>query len=85
MTFTIENKFVTKDLNIIINTCIYMTEKFEFELKGQIEEIFKKKIWKSGGAKTPSITIPKKYLEGKEEVQLIIVKKPDGNYAIVIQ
>ncbi len=57
----------------------------KFELSGEVVEMVKKSVWKSGAAKTPVISLPREYVSDKEEVQLIVVKKGDGSFAIVIQ
>jgi putative transposon-encoded protein len=66
-----------------------LTEKsimgMKFELSGEIVEMFKKRIWRSGGAKTPAVSIPREYLGERDEVQMIVIKKDNGSYAIVIQ
>ncbi|GEM_PF-6978033 len=57
----------------------------KFELSGEVVEMFKKRIWKSGGAKTPAVSLPREYIKDKTELQMIVVRKDDGSYAIVIQ
>lgn len=56
----------------------------KYELSGEIVEILKKSVWKSGAAKTPVISLPRGYLD-KDEITLIIVKKDDGSHAIVVE
>ncbi|WP_456328633.1 hypothetical protein [Archaeoglobus sp.] len=57
----------------------------KFELSGEVVEILKKSVWRSGTAKTPVISLPREYIGDKEGVQLIVVKKNDGSFAFVIQ
>ena len=57
----------------------------KFELSGEIVEMFKKRVWRSGGSKTPAVSIPREYIGERDEVQLVVVKKDDGSFAIVIQ
>ena len=57
----------------------------KFELSGEVVEMLKKSVWRSGAAKTPVISLPREYIGDKEGVQLIVVKKNDGSFAFVIQ
>ena len=57
----------------------------KFELSGEVVEMLKKSVWRSGIAKTPVISLPREYIGDKGEVQLIVVKKNDGSFAFVIQ
>ena len=57
----------------------------KFVLEGEILEMSKKSVWRSGAAKTPVISLPRDYIEDKKEIQMIVVRKDDGSYAIVIQ
>jgi len=57
----------------------------KFELSGEIVEMAKKSVWRSGAARTPVISLPRDYIDDKKEIQMIVIRKEDGSYAIVIQ
>ena len=57
----------------------------KFELSGEIVEMAKKRVWRSGAAKTPVISLPREYVGDKKEIQMIVVKNDDDSHVIVIQ
>ena len=54
------------------------------KVEGEIVEMTKKKVWRSGGSKTPTITLPKEIVGDRNEVQMTVIRKKDGSYAIII-
>lgn len=54
------------------------------KVEGEIVEMTKKKVWRSGGSKTPTITLPKEIVGDRNEVQMTVIRKKDGRYAIII-
>lgn len=56
----------------------------KYEISGEVVEMTKKRVWKSGAAKTPVISLPRGYV-GEEKVTMTIIKKDDGSHAIVIE
>ena len=57
----------------------------EIKVEGELVEMVRKKVWRSGGSKTPTITLPKEVIGDRDEVQMTIIRGKDGSYVIIIQ
>lgn len=56
----------------------------KYEVSGEVVEMTRKGVWKSGKSETPVISLPRGYVD-EENVTLTIIRKDDGSHAIVIE